>query len=81
MDATCQLAMPWSEAEKLKKKQRGIDPRDVIDIVQRYLVLIGNAHYVCLTDARNKGWGAVRPRFLCRLTALIMLLLPFKDRA
>ena len=59
MDATCPLAMPWNEAEKLKKKQRGIDPRDAIDIVQRSLVLIGNAHYVCLTDAINKGWGAV----------------------
>ena len=59
MDATCPLAMPWNEAEKLKKKQRGIDPRDVIDIVQRSLVLIGNAHYVCLTDTRDKGWVAV----------------------
>ena len=42
MDATGSLSILWNEAEKLKKKQRGIDPRDVIEIVQRALVLIGN---------------------------------------
>jgi len=61
MDATGPLAIIWNEAEKLKKKQRGIDPRDVIDIVQRSLVLIGNAHYVYLTDRRKSLLGKLIP--------------------
>jgi len=61
MDSTGPLAIIWNEAEKLKKKQRGIDPRDVIDIVQRSLVLIGNAHYVYLTDRRKSLLGKLIP--------------------
>ena len=47
------LAILWQEAEKLKKANKGIDPNDVIGIVQRALVLIGNAHYVYMTDRRK----------------------------
>ena len=61
LDATGPLAILWNEAEKLKKKRRGVDPRDVIDIVQRSLVLIGNAHYVYLTDRRRSILGKILP--------------------
>lgn len=54
LDATCPLAILWNEAEKLKKRDKGVDPVDVINIVQCALVLIGNAHFVFMTD-RRKG--------------------------
>lgn len=54
LDATGSLAILWNEAEKLKKRDKGVDPVDVINIVQRALVLIGNAHFVFMTD-RRKG--------------------------
>lgn len=44
----------WNEAENFKKRDRGVDPVDAINIVQRALVLIGNAHFVFMTD-RRKG--------------------------
>lgn len=53
LDATGPLAILWQEAEKVKKANKGIDPNDVIGIVQRALVLIGNAHYVYMTDRRK----------------------------
>jgi hypothetical protein len=54
LDATGPLAILWNEAEKLKKRDKGVDPVDVINIVQRALVLIGNAHFVYMSD-RRKG--------------------------
>ena len=53
LDATGPLAILWQEAEKVKIANKGIDLNDVIDIVQRALVLIGNAHYVYMTDRRK----------------------------
>ena len=46
---------------KNSKKGRGIDPRDVIDIVQRTLVLLGNAHYVYLADRRKSILAKILP--------------------
>ncbi|VDI42972.1 Hypothetical predicted protein [Mytilus galloprovincialis] len=63
-DATGPLAILWTEAEKAKKRDRGLNPVDVIDIVQRALVLIGNAHYVYLTDRRRSMLGRVLPECL-----------------
>ncbi|VDI25874.1 Hypothetical predicted protein [Mytilus galloprovincialis] len=67
-DATGPLAILWTEAEKAKKRDRGLNPVDVIDIVQRALVLIGNAHYVYLTDRRRSMLGRVLPECLDLLT-------------
>ena len=61
LDAAGPLAILWNEAEKAKRKGRGIDPRDVIDITQRALVLIGNAHYVYLADRRKSILGKILP--------------------
>ncbi|VDI51548.1 Hypothetical predicted protein [Mytilus galloprovincialis] len=68
LDATGPLAILWTEAEKAKKRDRGLNPVDVIDIVQRALVLIGNAHYVYLTDRRRSMLGRVLPECLDLLT-------------
>ncbi|CAC5393959.1 unnamed protein product [Mytilus coruscus] len=46
LDATGPLATLWTEAEKAKRRDHGLNEVDVIDIVQRALGLIGNAHYV-----------------------------------
>ena len=61
MDATGPLAILWNEAEKAKKRGKGLDPRDVIDIVERALVLIGNAHFVYMTDRRKAMLGRILP--------------------
>lgn len=53
LDATGLLAILWQEAEKLKSANKDIDPNDVINIVQRALVLIGNAHYIYMSDRRK----------------------------
>lgn len=39
LDATGPLAILWQEAEKLKSANKGIDPNDVINIVQRALYI------------------------------------------
>lgn len=46
----------WNEAEKLKKRDKGEDPIDIINIVQRAItyIFIGNAHFVYMRD-RRKG--------------------------
>ena len=46
LDAAGPLAILWSEAQKVKKDGKGLNPDDVINIVQRALVLVGNAHFV-----------------------------------
>jgi hypothetical protein len=53
LDATGPLAILWQEAEKSKKAIKGIDPNNVIGIVQRAVVFIGNVHYVYMTDRRR----------------------------
>lgn len=53
LDATGPLAILWQTTEKLKSANEGIDPNDVINIVQRALVLMGNAHYIYMSDRRK----------------------------
>ncbi|CAC5412928.1 C1QL [Mytilus coruscus] len=61
LDATSSLAILWTEAEKATRRYHGLNPADVIDIVQRALVLIGNAHYVYLSDDRRSMFDRVLP--------------------
>ena len=61
LDATGPLAILWSEAEKLRKRHRGLDPVDVINIVQRAIVLIGNTHYVYMSDRRRSMLARLLP--------------------
>lgn len=49
LDATGPLAILWNEAEKLKKRDKGVDPVDVINIVQHALVLIWECPF-CFHD-------------------------------
>lgn len=46
----------WNEAKKLKRLDKGVDPIDIINIVQRAItcIFIGNAHFVYMRD-RRKG--------------------------
>lgn len=53
LNATGPLDILWQEPEKLKSADKGIDPNDVINIVQRASVLIGNVHYIYMTDRRK----------------------------
>ena len=62
LDATDPLVTLWQEAEKVKKANKGIDSNDVIGIVERALVLIGNAHYVYMTDWRETLLSKLVPK-------------------
>lgn len=53
LDSFGPLSVLWSEAVKIKKEGKGMDPSDVIQLVQRAAVLIGNAHHVFNTERRK----------------------------
>lgn len=61
LDASGPLSILWSEAEKMKQRGHGLNPDDVINIVQRALVLIGNAHYVYMSDRRRSMLSRILP--------------------
>jgi len=47
------LAILWSEAQKVKKDGKGLNPDDVINTVQRARVLVCNVHFVYINDKRK----------------------------
>lgn len=61
LDAVGPLSILWKEAERLEKKGKAMDPRDVIAVVQRCLVLVGNAHFVYMTDRRKSLLAKLLP--------------------
>ena len=68
LDPLGPLAVLWAEAEKISKKGQGMDPSDVIQLVQRAIVLIGNAHFVFNTERRKAIMAKCMPENLDMLT-------------
>ena len=48
-----QLSVLWTEAEHIRDNGQGMDPADVIQLVQRAIVLIGNAHFIFINERRK----------------------------
>ena len=55
------LAVLWSEAGRIKKLGDGMDPSDVINFVQRAIVLTGNVHVIYNTERRRATIGKTMP--------------------
>jgi hypothetical protein len=55
------LAVLWSEAGRIKKLGDGMDPSDVINFVQRAIVLTGNVHVIYNTERRRAIFGKTMP--------------------
>ena len=55
------LAVLWSEAGRIKKLGDGMDPSDVINFVQRAIVLTGNVHVIYNTERRRAIIGKTMP--------------------
>ena len=53
LDALGPLSVLWTEAERIKKCNKGMDPSDVISLVQCAIVLLGNAHFVYNIERRK----------------------------
>ena len=61
LDPLGPLAVLWAEAERIKKIGDGMDPSDVIQFVQRAIVLTGNAHFVFNSERRRAIMGKTMP--------------------
>ena len=53
LDPLCSLSVLWTEAEHIRDNGQGMDPADVIQLVQRAIVLIGNAHFIFINERRK----------------------------
>ena len=53
LDPLCPLSVLWTEAENIRDNGQGMDPADVIQLVQRAIVLIGNAHFIFINERRK----------------------------
>lgn len=53
LDPLGPLSILWAEAERIKKLGKGMNPSDVIELVRRAIVLVGNAHFLYNNDRRK----------------------------
>lgn len=61
LDALGPLSVLWSEAERISKTGKGMDPSDVIQLVQRAIMFVGNAHCLYNTDRRKAVLAKTMP--------------------
>lgn len=61
LDALGPLSVLWSEAERISKTGKGMDPSDVIQFVQRAIMFVGNAHFLFNTDRRKAVLAKTMP--------------------
>jgi hypothetical protein len=61
IDSLGPLSVLWSEAERIEKTGKGMNPSDVIQLVQRAVMLVGNAHFLYNTDRRKAVLAKTMP--------------------
>ena len=61
LDALGPLSVLWSEAERIKKSGKGMEPADVIQLVQCAIVLLGNAHFIYNSERRKSVLAKTMP--------------------
>ena len=61
LDSLGPLAVLWAEANRIKKLGEGMDPSDVIQLVQRAVVLTGNAHFIFNSERRKSIMAKTMP--------------------
>lgn len=61
LDVMGPLSLLWSEADRIKKEKKGMDPADVIKLTQRAIVLAGNAHFLFNTERRKALLATTMP--------------------
>ena len=53
IDSLEPLSVLWCEAERIGKTGKGMGPSDIIQLVQRAVMLVGNANFLYNTDRRK----------------------------